>query len=84
MIGGVSNFSPGMNRPPNQNDQNRFSGNLRHYHRAGSGPQRSWDDWVEGGGGDRPGSRKWGKIIGISLALLALGGVIAGLIIELR
>lgn len=73
-----------MNRLPNQNDEARFSGNLRHYHRAGAGQQRSWDDWVEGAGADRPRTRKWGKIIGISLALLALGGVIAGLVIELR
>ena len=73
-----------MNRPPDSSDRNRFSGSLRHYHRAGGGKQRSWNEWVEGSPDDRTQSRKWGKIIGVSLALLALGGIIAGLIIELR
>lgn len=64
-------------------EQNRFSGNLRHYHRSGAQTQRSWDDWVDGVSAKRRGSKNWVKIAGISLAVLALGGILVGLAIEL-
>jgi hypothetical protein len=64
---------------------NRFKGPMRHYHRAGAPPERSWEEWIDGKSGHSPGRprRAW-RIIGIILALLALGGIIAGLFIELR
>ena len=82
---GSSRLLPGMNRTPVQNDRSRFSGSLRHYHRAGGGSQqRSWDDWVEGTKGDCQKGRNWGRIIGLTVSILALAGIIAGLVIELR
>ncbi|RYD23435.1 MAG: hypothetical protein EOP88_04140 [Verrucomicrobiaceae bacterium] len=68
--------------PPDENA--RFSGPLRHYHRSGAQTQRSWDDWVEGSGGKRKGSRSFGKTLAVIVAALALLGIIAGLIVELR
>lgn len=68
--------------PPDENA--RFSGSLRHYHRSGAQTQRSWDDWVEGSAGKPPGSRKLGKLLAIVLGTAALLGIVAGLIIELR
>jgi hypothetical protein len=63
--------------------QAKFSGNLRHYHRSGAKTQRSWDDWVEGTSVKPKGTRNWLKITGITVGLLALTGIIAGLVIEL-
>ncbi len=73
-----------MNRtlPPDENA--KFSGNLRHYHRTGAQTQKSWDDWVDGSGVKNRTSRNWLKVIGIVLASLALSGIIIGLIVELR
>jgi len=61
----------------------KFSGNLRHYHRTGAQTQRTWDDWVEGTTAKTRKSRNWLKIGGILVAVLALSGIITGLIIEL-
>ena len=73
-----------MKRNFPRNDEFRFSGQLRHYHRSGAKPQRTWDEWVDGEG-TKPGSlRKWLKIAGIVVALLALVAVIAGLVVALR
>ena len=58
-----------------------FVGTVRHYHRVGSNTQRSWDAWID----EKPVKSKpinWLKIVVISSAVLALGGIIAGLIIE--
>ncbi len=67
-----------------RDEEERFHGHLRHYHRAGSAPRRTWDEWVDGKN-PQPGSRwKWLKIGGIVLAILSLGGIIAGLIIALQ
>jgi hypothetical protein len=68
--------------PPDENA--RFSGSLRHYHRSGAQTQRSWDDWVEGSAGKRQEPKKLGKLLGIILGTVALLGIITGLIIELR
>lgn len=74
-----------MKRPQTPDESARFSGHLRHYHRSGPPVQRSWDDWVEGTRSRRKGAgAKCVKVLGILLALLALGGIIAGLIIEMR
>ena len=72
-----------MNRtlPPDENA--KFSGNLRHYHRTGAQTPKSWDDWVDGAAATTRKSRKWLKIAGIVIAALALSGIITGLIIEL-
>jgi hypothetical protein len=69
------------NFPSEQPD--RFSGSLRHYHRSGSQTQRSWDDWVDGDLAKKRRSRNWLKLIGITLGVLALAGIIAGLLVEL-
>lgn len=73
-----------MKAPLPQNEQSRFSGHLRHYHRSGSAPKRTWEEWV----GDNPAnsarSAKWLKIAAIVMALIALGGIITGLVIELQ
>ena len=61
----------------------KFSGNLRHYHRSGSQTTRSWDDWVNGTPVEVKPKSNWPKIIGITTCVLALGGIITGLIIEL-
>jgi hypothetical protein len=68
--------------PPDENA--RFSGPLRHYHRSGSQTQRSWDDWVEGGASKPKRSRGLGKVLVAVVATLALAGIITGLIMELR
>ena len=63
--------------------QDRFNGNLRHYHRSGSKTQRTWDDWVEGPSLKRKSTRNWLRISGIVVSVLALGGIVAGLVIEM-
>ena len=73
-----------MKRSDSHEMQEKFSGSLRHYHRAGAPSHRSWDDWVEGSATKRSGSHNWLRISGITVGLLALGGIIAGLVIELR
>ncbi len=72
-----------MKRGPSPELQDRFSGSLRHYHRTVAAPQRSWDDWVEGSKAKRKNGRNWLKVSGVAFGLLALGGIIAGLVIEL-
>jgi len=72
-----------MKQLPQRDESSRFSGNLRHYHRSGPGTQRTWDEWVDGKAA-KTGSSNWLKISAVVVALVALGGVIAGLVIELR
>lgn len=67
--------------PPDQHIP--FRGTIRHYHRGGVRPQRSWDDWVDGVSGNTPGAKNWPKILLILIGILALGGIITGLGIEL-
>lgn len=63
-------------------DPPRFTGGIRHYHRAAPPQNASWDEWIDG----RPKSGRrawnWPKIIGIIASLLVLGAIIAGLIID--
>lgn len=64
--------------------QSKFSGSLRHYHRAGAQNKRSWDDWVDGASSAKPKrARNWLKILAILVAVAALGGILVGLFIEL-
>ncbi len=67
--------------PPDENA--KFSGSLRHYHRTAAQTQRSWDDWVEGTTAKARSSRSWLKIVGIVGGALILSAIIVGLIIEL-
>lgn len=74
-----------MKRMQPRDDQDRFKGSLRHYHRASPPPHRTWDEWING----KPGrkvreNRHWLNILLIVIALLVLGGIVIGLIIELR
>ncbi len=61
----------------------KFQGTLRHYHRTGANTRRSWDEWVEGTSNKTKSSRNWLKITAIVVSVLALTGIIAGLVIEL-
>lgn len=72
-----------MKRTLPSEGQDRFNGNLRHYHRTGAQAQRSWDEWVDGDQAKAGRSRNWLKIIGIVGAVVGLGGIITGLLIEL-
>ncbi|MEO8613833.1 MAG: hypothetical protein ABI600_01730 [Luteolibacter sp.] len=62
----------------------RFKGHMRHYHRSGPKPGRSWDEWVGGGPVHSGPSRDWLKILMIIVAIVLGVGIVAGLIIELR
>ncbi|MFZ9937634.1 MAG: hypothetical protein ACO3JG_11355 [Luteolibacter sp.] len=73
-----------MKRAYPKDDDTRFSGGTRHYHRSGAPVTRSWEEWV-GGTGKKPGGwLRLLKILGALLAIVALGAIVAGLIIELR
>ncbi len=65
-------------------EESRFSGQLRHYHRSGAKQRRTWDEWVDGDNPKSGSLRKWLKISGIIAALLVLGAIIAGLVIALQ
>ena len=73
-----------MKFPSPRHENSRFSGSLRYYHRAGSQAKRTWEEWVDGTPPTAKRSRNWWKISGYVIAALALLGIIAGLIIELR
>ncbi len=67
---------------PSEN-KDRFSGQLRHYHRSGYQTQRTWDEWVDGKAAKTK-STRWLTVLVILMGVLALGGIITGLVIELR
>ena len=72
-----------MKTPISSDESPRFNGSRRHYHHSASQPLKSWDEWVEG---KIPGASRskfvFKIIIGI-VALLALAGIVIGLVIEL-
>lgn len=68
---------------PSESDA-RFRGHLRHYHRLGTKAPRTWDDWVEGAVAKTGRKKNWLKIVGIIAGVLALAGIIVGLLVELR
>lgn len=72
-----------MKRTLPSEGHSKFSGNLRHYHRSTPQRQRTWDEWVEGPSSETRHSRNWFKIVGIIVSVLALIGIIAGLVIVL-
>lgn len=72
-----------MKRNPSSEQPDRFAGSLRHYHRTASHTRRTWDDWVDGDLAKTRRSRNWLKFIGITLGVLALSAIVAGLLVEL-
>ncbi|TAG08517.1 MAG: hypothetical protein EAZ42_10415 [Verrucomicrobia bacterium] len=61
-----------------------FTGAARHYHRAGSKPNSSWDQWVDGKlPTDRKISRRLWKGILAFLGIAALIAIGIGLYVEL-
>ncbi len=75
---------PPMKRLYPKENPNRFSGKVRHYHRSSQSEDDSWNEWVYGPGAKKRHPLKWLKFLGIAIAILALAGIVAGLIIELR
>jgi len=61
----------------------KFVGKVRYYHRSKPQARRTWDEWVEGPSTKVRRSRKWLEIIVIIVGVLALAGIITGLVIEL-
>lgn len=72
-----------MKRNQELDEGSRFSGHLRHYHRSGAPPQRTWEEWVDGASAKKRNTGKWIKISAVVLSLLALGAIIAGLVVTL-
>ena len=72
-----------MKHPEPRDKQDLFKGSLRHYHRSGSDSRNIWDEWIDGK--SSPSNFKKRLKTGLILiAVLALGAIIVGLIIELR
>jgi hypothetical protein len=63
-------------------ESSRFKGGIRHCHRAGS-RQASWEEWIDGQSHSTRLKKHWLKIIIVAAAILALGGIIVGLVVEL-
>lgn len=72
-----------MKHPPLLNETARFTGSLRYYHRSACRPRATWDEWIYGRSAHSS-SSKWLQIILSIMAVLALGGIIVGLIVTLR
>lgn len=66
------------------NENSRFRGSVRHYHRAIHSSQANWDQWINGTTTAIKRSRNWAKILLLSIGSLALLGVVIGLVIEMR
>ena len=64
-------------------DKLRFHGSVRHYHRVANSADKNWDQWIDGASYKKAKSRNWPQILIVAAAVLALLGVIIGLIIEL-
>ena len=73
-----------MKTLPPVDDNARFSGQLRHYHRSSAKPQKSWDEWIDGKPADSGSRGIWMKITGIIVGSLTLAAIAIGLFIELR
>ncbi|MBN8458693.1 MAG: hypothetical protein J0M04_12730 [Verrucomicrobia bacterium] len=71
-----------MKRPSHIDESARFRGGLKHYHRSGSQPQSSWDQWVDGESEKTP-RKPWLKIAVVVLGVAALIGIGVALYIEL-
>ena len=73
-----------MKGPSPNDDKTQFSGRMRHYHRSAPPAHRTWDEWVDGKATGSKAPRNWLKIALVAIALIMLGAVVVGLIIELR
>lgn len=73
-----------MKSPRPLADGSRFRGKLRHYHRSGASQRRTWDEWVDGEAAKPSILLKCLKISVVIVAVLAIGAIIAGLVISLR
>ena len=72
-------------KPRRTLDENsRFRGSVRHYHRAARTNQKNWDEWINGTSSGPKRSRNWTKILLVFVGSLALLGVVIGLVIEMR
>jgi len=69
---------------PPVDDNARFSGHIRHYHRSGAKPRKSWDEWIDGKSADS--NARWDglKISGSIVALLVLAAIAIGLLIKFQ
>ncbi len=61
-----------------------FDGGLKHYHRASNSDGKNWNAWVDGVSDSKVKSRNWQQIFIVGSGVLALIGLIVGLIIKLR
>jgi hypothetical protein len=76
-------MSPSQQSPGDPSGPRRFHTNVRHYHRSSAAPGMASAPVGKDG---KPLPRRpplWLRIVGITLGVLALGGIISGLIIEL-
>ena len=76
-----------MKRLQPRDEQDRFKGSLRLHHRGGPAVHRTWDEWITGEPAKRArkfNRKKWINVLIVVISVLALGTIIAGLIIELR
>lgn len=60
----------------------RYKGGLRHFHRPVA-RRSSWEQWIDGEVRMARPYKTWLKILVIVAAVVALGGIIAGLILTL-
>ena len=72
-----------MKHAPAKDEASRFKSSVRHYHRSGSRPNRTWDEWIDGEAKPRN-SAKWLKISLVVIAALGLVGIVGALFIEMR
>ncbi|MEX1049030.1 MAG: hypothetical protein WED15_05860 [Akkermansiaceae bacterium] len=72
-----------MKRHFQTDKQTRFVGKVRHYHRSGGSPKRSWDEWVDGTIHKRRDLKSWLMIVATTAGFLLLASIIVGLTMEL-
>jgi hypothetical protein len=72
-----------MKRSRTPDRPSRFEGNLRHYHRHSSQNKKNWEDWVDGVAAKPRQSKNWLSVVLIVIAIIALCGIVVGLIIQL-
>lgn len=65
-------------------EQARFKGQIRHYHRGGPKAKRSWDEWIGGRFANSRDFTTGQKVLAITVAILLIVGIVVGLIIKLR
>jgi len=71
-----------MKRLSSSTQAPRYKGGLRHFHRPVA-RRSSWDQWIDGEVRTARPYKTWLKILGVIAVVVALGGIIAGLIVAL-